>query len=445
MFMKKSVKYNFTLTTLNLAFCFVLSGRATAQTFATLYSFSETHDDGTGISTNGDGANPQAGLVLSGHTLYGTSFEGGTNGNGTVFAINTDGTGFTNLHTFSAGSGSFNFTNGDGAFPSAGLIFQGNKLYGTASRGGAFGSGTVFAINTDGTGFTNLYFFTTASSLSSGYTNSDGAFPLANLILCNGTLYGTTVRGGIGGSGTVFAIRTDGSGFSNLYSFEAISGSYPYVNSNGGAPYAPLVMSRNTLYGTTAFGGSSGVGTVFAINTDGTGFTNLHTFISGNASDGAYPYAGLILRGNTLYGTTYYGGIYFLGGTVFSIETDGTGFTLLHSFNFMNPDDGASPYAGLILSGDTLYGTTYLGASYATDFPSGNGKIFAVSTDGTGYTNLYTFTEPSPDHFFTNSDGGNPSAGLILSGSSLYGMATSGGSSGNGTIFSLRLDHTRQP
>jgi len=67
-----------------------------------------------------------------------------------------------------------------------------------------------------------------------------------------------------------------------------------------------LILSGNTLYGTTASGGSSGNGTVFAVNTDGSVFTNLYSFTGGN--DGGAPRAGLILSGNTLYGTTTGGG-----------------------------------------------------------------------------------------------------------------------------------------
>ena len=81
----------------------------------------------------------------------------------------------------------------------------------------------------------------------------------------------------------------------------------PDTNSDGANPYAGLILSGNTLYGTACGGGSSGNGTVFAVNTDGTGFTNLHSFthlvLPGTNSDGANPYAGLILSGNTLYGT----------------------------------------------------------------------------------------------------------------------------------------------
>jgi uncharacterized repeat protein (TIGR03803 family) len=392
------------------------AGRVTAQTFTTLHSFNYS-----------DGNFPVAGLILSGNTLYGTAEVGGTNGNGTVFAVNTGGTGFTNLYSFTAASGALS-TNSDGAAPVAGLILSGNTLYGTAANGGSSGNGTVFAVNTDGTGFTNLHSFTAFSSLYP-YGNSDGGYPFAGLILSGNTLYGTASRGGSSDNGTVFRLNTAGTGFTNLYTFTG--------GSDGAEPDAGLLLSGNTLYGTAYYGGRSSDGTVFAVNTDGTGFTNLHTFTvttAGTNSDGAYPYAGLILSGNTLYGTAQYGGS--LGnGTVFRLNTDGTGFTNLHSFTAFSSlypfgnSDGANPNAGLILSGNTLYGTAEDGGS------PGNGTVFAVNTDGTGFTTLHSFTATSGP--FINSDGAYPYAGLILSGYTLYGTAAYGGSSGNGTVFSL--------
>jgi autotransporter-associated beta strand protein/uncharacterized repeat protein (TIGR03803 family) len=106
-------------------------------------------------------------------------------------------------------------------------------------------------------------------------------------------------------------------------------------------------------------------------------------------------------------------------------------FTTLHGFN--GGSDGAYPRAGLILSGNTLYGTT----SDLNDGGSGNGTVFKVSTDGTGFTNVYSFTG--------GSDGANPVAGLILSGNTLYGTAVRGGSSGLGTVFSLSLCTVNAP
>jgi uncharacterized repeat protein (TIGR03803 family) len=77
-------------------------------------------------------------LVLSGSTLYGTTESGGGSGQGTVFKLNTDGTGYATLYSFTGGD--------DGANPQAGLILSDNTLYGTAQKGGSSGQGTVFSL-----------------------------------------------------------------------------------------------------------------------------------------------------------------------------------------------------------------------------------------------------------------------------------------------------------
>ena len=112
--------------------------------------------------TNSDGANPRCRIDFIGQHPVWDGALGGSSGNGTVFAVNTDGTGFTNLHSFTATTGT-----STGPTPTAtelirigGLILSGNTLYGTAQYGGSSGNGTVFAINTNGTGFTNLHSFT---------------------------------------------------------------------------------------------------------------------------------------------------------------------------------------------------------------------------------------------------------------------------------------------
>ena len=250
------------------------------------------------------------------------------------------------------------------------------------------------------------------------FTNEDGAYPQAGLILSGKTLYGVTDAGGDFGSGTVFAVNTNGSGFTNLYIFTG--------GSDGAYSQAGLLLSGNTLYGVTGSGGISGSGTVFAVNTNGSGFTNLYSFTWG--SDGAYPYDKLILSGNTLYGTALEGGN-FRAGMVFAVSTNGSGFTNLYSFT--GGSDGAYPYAGLILSGNTLYGVTGSGGDF------GSGTVFAVSTNGSGFTNLYIFTATDANGF--NNDGAYPEAGLILSGNTLYGTAIDGGTNGDGTVFSLTL------
>jgi uncharacterized repeat protein (TIGR03803 family) len=147
-------------------------------------------------------------------------------------------------------------------------------------------------------------------------------------------------------------------------------------------------------------------------------------------SEGANPVGGLILASNILYGTTFYGGSSG-GGIVFKVNTDGTDFRVLHSFG---GGDGSFLTAGLIQQGDTLYGTASGGGS------SGNGTVFAININGTGFTILHSFAEAvGQNNFFEpiNSDGVLPFARLVLSGSALYGTTRSGGGSGSGTVFSL--------
>ena len=257
--MKRYIENPFRLPVLLASFVLMLAGRATAQTFTNLHSFSALVSN-----TNSDGANPWAGLILSGNTLYGTALGGGNSGWGTVFAINTKGTGFTNLHSFTAASGS-NYTNSDGANIRGGLLLSGNTLYGTASGGGSWGNGTVFAINTNGNGFTNLHSFT-ALDVATDTTNGDGANPYAGLILSGNRLYGTAQWGGTSGNGTVFAINTNGTGFTNLYSFTALDVATGTTNSDGANPQAGLILSGSTLYGTAQWGGTSGWGTLFSLS-----------------------------------------------------------------------------------------------------------------------------------------------------------------------------------
>jgi uncharacterized repeat protein (TIGR03803 family) len=312
------------------------------------------------------------------------------------------------------------------------LVQSGNTLYGTAYGGGNWGFGTVFAVNTDGSGFTNLHNFNL-------YDGNDAAWPLAGLILSGNTLYGTA-GGGSSAFGTVFALNTDGTGFTNLHNFAEMLGAPSYVD--GGAPSGSLILSASTLYGTTRTGGTGpqhngagGYGTVFALNTNGTGFTVLHSFTPLDNqyytnSDGVRPQAGLVLSGDTLYGTAYQGGSSTYG-TVFALNTNGTGFTNLHNFTL---GDGANPQAPLILSGNTLYGTAAGGSG------GDHGAVFALNTNGMGFTTLYSFTAGSISYpYITNSDGADPGAGLILSGNTLYGTAIYGGISTVGTVFSLSL------
>ena len=205
--------------------------------------------------TNSDGANPYAGLILSGNTLYGTALYGGSSGDGTVFAINTDGTGFTNLHSFTATLRFGLRTNSDGAYPSAGLILSGNTLYGTTSDGGSSGNGTVFAVNTDGTGFTILHSFADYPQRRS-------------LSVCRiDFIRQHPVWDDAGwrqfGQGHVFAVNTNGTGFTSAI----VRGNlWCFLHQQRRSLRLPLDFIGQHPVWDGAVGGSSGSGTVFSLS-----------------------------------------------------------------------------------------------------------------------------------------------------------------------------------
>jgi uncharacterized repeat protein (TIGR03803 family) len=367
--------------------------------------------DGTGFATlfsfNGaNGAGPEAALLEgSDGALYGTTFSGGAGNEGTVFKIGKDGAGFSTL---------FQSSSAEGFGPYGPIEASDGVLYGTTERGGASGWGTVFKIDSDGSGFTTLFSF----------DGTNGGNPRAGVIEgSDGFLYGTTENGGASDKGTVFKVGKSGGGFAKLHDFNAVDGCRPHADL--------LEASDGYLYGTTRDCGSSGyggMGTVFRVRIDGTGFTKLLMF---GGTAGEWPEAGLIEGSDGfLYGTASSGGAYGYG-DVFKIGKDGAGFATLFSFY---PALGIEPYTGLVEGSDgALYGTTGSGPG-----PFGPGILFRIGKDGTGFATLFSFG---------GTTGANPSALVEGSDGALYGTTGGGppnwGSdfpNGYGTGFKLGLD-----
>ncbi|HBA83151.1 MAG TPA: hypothetical protein DCZ95_03560 [Verrucomicrobia bacterium] len=303
----------------------------TSGVFTTIYAF----------SGGADGAHPCAALALgaNGH-LYGTAPYGGAQNAGSVFEVTTAGS-FTLLHLFAGGS--------DGAEPTATLaVGSDGLLYGVASRGGAFGCGTIFRINAGGI-FTNLHDF----------TGIDGDHPAAALTPLGGALYGTTQYGGAGNCGTVFKISTNGV-YSLLFSFNGL---------NGAIPRAALARSSNgVFYGTTAYGGEGGFGSIFRITSAGS-FESLYSFIGENL--GSNPSGGLLLEGNRyVQGSTALGGAHGFG-SIFWMTVSG-GIDSFYSFN--GDETGANPATALAQGSDgNLYGTSGSGGT------GGGGTFFKLT------------------------------------------------------------------
>jgi len=371
----------------------LFGGHGVRAQFSLLYSFS----GGT------DGKNPYYGApVIDGSTLYGT-VNLGANGGGVVFSMNTNGTGYTALHTFTS-------TAPDGYQPLGSVVLSGSTLYGTTyyggGAGGTSGNGSIYSVNVDGSGYQTLYSFSTGA----GYK------PYSTLIMNGSTLYGTTYYSS-GGLGSVFSFDTTSSSYSTLYNFTG----YP---TSGSRPLGALTLSGSTLYGMAIHGGtssgSSTDGVVFKLGTDGSGYNNLVNFAG--VSDGANPYGALTLVGSTLYGMTRLGGS-ANSGTVFSVNFDGSGYQTLYSFG--GSDSGANPNGSLTLVGSTLYGTTKSGGSL------NKGTVFGINLDGSGYTTLYSFTG--------GTDGASPLGDLTAVGDTLYGWTSAGGSANGGAVFAVTI------
>ena len=209
------------------------------------------------------------------------------------------------------------------------------------------------------------------------------------MVLLGDTLYGTGAVMGVY-SAKVFKISTDGSDYTVLKKFDHDAG-----------PRGPLIVYNTTLFGTTAGGGSrNGAGTVFQINTDGSGYAEVKSFSEPVMSAAGGLFNGVILSNSTLFGTAFGGGSSNQG-TVFRVNIDGSGFTVLKDFK--GGSDGGEPMGGLVLSGSTLYGTTFY--SYPVV-----GTIFKINTDGSGYAILKSFT---------GRDGLQPQGTMVLLGSTL--------------------------
>lgn len=351
-----------------------------------------------------DGSFPDASLIDVGGVLYGTTSRGGSkqlgrdSGRGTVFTITSSGA-KTVIHRFRASK--------YGVFPNAPLIDVDGTLYGTTELGGANGKlGTLFAMTSSGT----------ETVLHSFGGSGDGARPVAGLVSVKGVLYGTTYDGGTHGLGTVFSVTSSG--------VETVVYNFAGGAADGEYPHAPLTNVGGTLYGTTVGGGSGlcagGCGTVFSVTTSGKENV-LHSFTGG--SDGKLPMSSLVNVKGKLYGTTSGGGT-SSEGTVFSITRSGAEAV---AHNFGQDGDGIQPEAGLIAVGATLYGTTYWGGD-GTQCSGGCGTVFAITTSGNESV-LYSFAGQP--------DGANPQASLLNVNGTLYGTSLIGGTSNDGTVFSL--------
>jgi uncharacterized repeat protein (TIGR03803 family) len=417
---------------------FLLAPRlAIAQSFEVLHSFASGRAPAvpaTGLTEATDGK------------LYGTTYLGGANGDGTVFRVGLDGS-VEVVHSFKREA--------DGGLPLATLAqaFDG-QLYGTVSLASTQvtttpGDASSFRIAPDGT-FGNVtsgyWILPTGLPLSTTWTPaSDGALYLPfswahfgggilrfdpgtsaisspNLLPVNEPgvigplfqgsdryLYGTTSAGGSFASGTVYRMSLDGT-FTILHDFTGGPG--------GAGPRSIVEGADGLFYGVTQFGGAFDRGTIFRMTPEGD-VTVLHHFTGG--TDGGSPISGLTQAiDGTFFGTTPTGGSDDLG-IIFRMTPSGD-VTTVHAFEGNN-SDGAAPMAGLLRASDgNFYGTTAFGGT-------GAGTVYRLTPAG-AFSLLTSFGSVG--------DGALPRASLLRTNDgSLYGTTNRGGVLDFGTVFRI--------
>jgi uncharacterized repeat protein (TIGR03803 family) len=406
------------------------------------------------------GAAPYAALTLfTDGNFYGTTARGGKGDNGTIFQMTPAGA-LKTLAEFTGHAGKRR-----GALPEAPLLIGPDaSFYGTTFGGGKFNSGTIFKVNTAGD----------VTTLADFGGPIPGTQPQAGLMLGqDGKFRGTTLRGGLGNSGTVFEMTASGqvntliqfpgvnprtysqggiirATDDNFYGATSVSGLFgrgsifritPQGEAATLAEFSPnggtlngnnargLLMQADNgdFYGVTENGGTKNLGTIYKISPAGV-LTMLAEFTGdGSFNKGAAPRAALIQAGpNDFYGVTSKGGTDDAG-TIFHMTANGT-LTTLVEFNGENePNRGGAPVASLALGADlNLHGTTSRGGAH------GFGTVFTMTPEGVLTTQVEFGDDPS------GIKGAYPEGPLIqATDGNFYGTTATGGATGDGTVFRI--------
>jgi uncharacterized repeat protein (TIGR03803 family) len=381
----------------------------------------------------GDGSEPVAGLTFDGNgNLYGTAWYGGNRslycsyaGCGLVFRLTADGNGNWQESIV------YSFGGTDGGNPNSPIVFdnQGN-IYGTTQFGGTSGYGAVFQLSPSSNQWTEsiIHSFT--------YTGYDGSFPQGVAFDNQGHLYGTTSFNQVGYA-YVFSLAAA----SGMNWYELVL--HSFGGRSCGQPAGVLTFDREgNIYGTTYDGGSTGAGVVYKVSpnrhSSGWTYAEIYTFQGspfGKGNDGANPRAGVIFdAAGNLYGTTEWGGTAGLG-TVFKLTPNSEGGwseSILHTFS--GGGDGGHPFVGSLAfdAYGNLYGTTSGGAGTGSE-----GTVYRLSPNDDG-----TWTEAILYAFSGGADGSNPLGNVVLDAAgNVYGTTVNGGAYGSrgsgGVVFEI--------
>jgi uncharacterized repeat protein (TIGR03803 family) len=382
-------------------------------------------------------------MELTQEVFAGLTSTGGPEGGGTAFTINSDGTGFTLLHTFRK----------LGITPTGNLIQASDGLlYGMTSLGGAQKAGTVFKMTLDG-----------ATTIIHDFDTFGANSPFGSLVEGpDGSFYGLSASGGLEDFGavvgTIFKVTPEGV-FTKVKNLS---------RAEGFRPYGDLALGPDgKFYGLAHFGGAYDAGTIFSITPEGT-MKVLHSF--NGATDGGWPRGSLTLGNDgNFYGMTSAEKFIRHNGTIFQITPTGK-FTVLKS---LQAADGDFPFGSLVQYSDgSFYGMTSRGGdnyggtifriSQAGDFrvvrhldsvtdgstPMGtlvvgqDGQLYGTTISGGNYTGTIFRMSPEGDltvlrHMLTETDGSNTNSLLLASDGNFYGMASEGGIQRGGTIFRM--------
>ncbi|MFM9907815.1 MAG: choice-of-anchor tandem repeat GloVer-containing protein [Chitinophagaceae bacterium] len=344
------------------------NGKLVGLNLTGLYSINEDGTNYQQLNNNPGGKQNIYGQEL----LYSTStnqlyyiVDGGAYKNGFLSKVDATSLATFNIHDFGNVPGGYN--------PSGVFKAPDGLLYGIAQNGGTVGGGTIFKMNPNGSGFQTIYDF----------TGADGQAPIGQLLYASdGRLYGMCSKSGVLGASnnrTIFGINTDGSNYSVLHIFTT-------AVTDGRAIPELAEGSGGNLFGATgpSFDVSDEPSILFRINKNGSGYTVLKSFnVSG--IEGKIIRKGLTYYNGFLYGVSGLGGPNN-GGTVFRINENGTGFSVIKHFGLFTSTDGQIVLGGLTLaSNNKLYGMVGLGGANFRGF------VFTINPATLAFQDIYDF------------------------------------------------------
>ena len=328
----------------------------------TLFKYTIAEDQFTKIFDfyDNDGAKPKSSLITASNGLfYGTTSDGGSDDQGTLYSYDTLTNTITTLVDFVGDNGGYVSNNG--------LIKHSNGLlYGLTYGGGENRDGVIYSYNIYEDSLTVLHSF----------ESQEGENPIGSLVEYNGILYGVTIYGGMEDEGTIFSFDPVTNTFTSLYSFD------DYQTDDGDTPISGLLLADNgVFYGLTNYGGAESRGVLYSYDL-AAGYTKLVDF--GNVK-GSYPAGELIqAQDGLLYGVAEIDGAN-REGTLYSFNTTDNTFLVVHDFDGAN---GTEP-KGTVLQAKNglLYGTTAEGGDY------NKGVIYTYDILSSTFTKIHDFDD----------------------------------------------------